>query len=366
MNDIIIKDNWQLYVLTEEQMKSNWGTLQHAMEANELKGAIAFGVNERGFYRKHWHYNLINLLQRISMSIGIKEHRPEDSYQEKKVKFQYINGQQIELKEEFCKVNIVHSFVLGNHFNPQEKEKVDYMIEQKQKQLAQLKYGCPSIKWLSVWKTKSRLIKEIDRLSHYQLSDNNSLWISEAGESGLRKKVWRLNEDHYSHLMIFVPPSDRNQEIGDLAEAGVVDELLLLDGKKSHKEVPKFNFFQSIFISFIDRRKKEKHKMNSILRAVKDLNKGETIKTKKGQPKAMVCSEFVTRILQTEAITSNLKQQKIDINEKTVKKTLNDKKLKRKSKGKKHSILEYAPAGTAPYALAELLIKKCRRNLKKD
>ncbi len=364
---------WELYVLTEKEMQTGWGPLEDKFKHNSLKGAIAFGVNNRRGFDRPWRYHLIHCLQLFSHWFGIKAKRALDELNSRVLTKHYIQGKEIPLSFHINKVDIMHSFFLGSVYTVKERKNFKQLKNKKERLLEQLQYGYNPLTWFSLRREKKRLQEEINRLRKHYLTPKKdlqkSIWIAEAGETGLRTKVWKLNEDNYSHLLVFIPPVAKAEMIYSLARHGTINEKHLFHRQKSYHEVPAYHFKQALFLSIIDRLKNPSRKIDSMARAASNLIQGDTIKDRYQQPKSMICSEFSTRILHTVSIFHQfnkmsplkIKTEKNSLSVDSIKTLILNRFEKRRKKCfRQVSISDYAAAGLSPSLLAELLLNKCR------
>ncbi len=351
--------NWKSYVLKDSD--ANWGELN----SHSLKGAVILGVDsprERSFIHQFIHFS-----QRISMWMGFN----------KKPTIPEIGTRELEIGNViFEKKAISHAFIIQGRFTQEDAIKAAELRKTKKAALKALHYSWNPIRWTGVFCEKRQLAKEVDRLAHYKIKEgkeNNYVWISEAGESGLRTKIWALGEDDYEHLIIFVPPPKTAKVISKFAQNGSVNELELLEGKKQYNEVPKFHFKQGWLIPFIGlgsslpflKSRKQHRIRHSASRAVVNLIEGTAIKTQCNKNKSMVCSEFATRILQSNILYNQLIRQYGS--KKNIKQAIKENRTQviefLDKVSLDNALINRRPAGTMPYQLTELLMEKCQRKM---
>ncbi len=392
MNEISMKaqfPGWEMHVIKNEV---NWGELKERLNRGELNGAVVVGIDKNPWYKRDKVHTVIKIFQTMKMWFGSRYDRVPSETSKSMVKKHYPEGKKTLLNDKvFKKAELMHAFVLQGPFSQKNEDEANELKLKKEEQLKEIHYGFNFLSWPSKRNHKKILQTEIERLGDYEIKlgeKDKAVWVSESGSTGLRTKVWKLGTDDYSHLVVFVPPSEDAKLISDFSRTATIDEIELFKGGKSYKEVPKFYYLRGGFTplfgngSFIKWLRPIRDKMvrKSTARAFIDLSNNQTpIKNSKGHLQKMICSEFVTRILQSAEIAKKVRK---DDEQETVLVQAKEKdaewetvlkdpaKLREKIENdseiqKNHLIMKAIPRATMPFQLAEYLMQKCESKQKR-
>jgi hypothetical protein len=335
---------WQVFVVDHTQ--KDWGDLQPYLQVGKLNGAIIIGVDDKAWHQRDLAHKLIPLMQSLNGWLEVSDFKEGDVIDDLR----------------FAQ----HAAVINGplRLTKDQRKLLEETIEGKEfqvKVLKELLNKNPQSKEIN--KNLSELEREIRTRKNYLYLDNKAekkgkvkkIIVSDSGAPGIetgRFELGKANIDEYTKLVVIVPPENIARRVNDLSQISAMHEIEELARFK--KERIPFHYKQGAITPFIGstappasaRRIKD-----STARAVVDLIHERPMRKRTGEAKQMICSEFVTRILQAAVVCEELGDENMEhlrhVNDKKaveiVKKWIPD-----------HPLLKMRPAGTMPCHLVAL------------